>query len=177
MFLYALYALGGLIVAALGFAASKPDTFRIERSARMNASPDRIASNISDFHQWSAWSPWEKLDPDLKRTYSGASTGKGAVYDWTGNKKVGTGRMEVLDVQPGKVTIKLDFLKPFEAHNITEFSLAPAGGGTNVTWAMHGASPFVAKVFGLVYNMDKTVGADFERGLANLKQVAEGTGA
>jgi hypothetical protein len=162
-----------LIVAILAFAATKPDSFTVKRSISIKAPPQKIAAMIDDFHNWGAWSPWEKLDPALKRTYSGAANGKGAVYDWTGNSKVGTGRMEILDTSAAKTTIKLDFLKPFEAHNIAEFTLEPSGDSTNVIWTMNGANPFMMKVMGVFMNMDKTIGKDFEAGLGNLKRIAE----
>jgi hypothetical protein len=173
MLLYALYAVGAIIAAALGFAATKPDMFRLQRSTRVNAASDRIAANIDDFHKWSAWSPWEKLDPALQRQFSGAPKGKGAVYEWQGNKKVGQGRMEITGITPNKVTIKLDFLAPWEAHNVTEFNLVPGENGTQVTWSLEGPNDYKAKVFGLFFNMEKMVGGDFERGLASLKQVSE----
>jgi hypothetical protein len=129
---------------------------------------------IDDFKRWSDWSPWEKIDPALKRTHSGATSGRGAVYEWAGNKDVGSGRMEITDSSPAsKVVIKLDFLQPFEAHNITEFTLAPQGGGTQVTWKMHGPAPFVTKLMQVFVSMDKMVGKDFETGLANMKAAAE----
>jgi hypothetical protein len=162
-----------LIAALLAFAATKPSSFSLHRSLLIQAPPQKIAALINDFHHWSAWSPWEKLDPQVKKTYSGAASGKGAVYDWTGNSKVGTGRMEILDLTPTKTTIKLDFLKPFEAHNIAEFMLEPAGDSTNVTWTMSGPSPYLMKVMSTFFNMDKTVGKDFEAGLGNLKAAAE----
>ena len=173
MLLYVLYVIGAVVALILGFAATRPNSFRIERSSSVKAAPDRITANINDFHRWSEWSPWEHLDPAMKRTYAGSVNGKGAVYEWTGNKKVGAGRMEILDVAPEKITIKLDFYRPFKAENITEFILTPADGDTRVTWALQGPSPFISKVFGLFMNMDKMVGADFERGLSGLKQVSE----
>lgn len=162
-----------LIVAVLIYASTKPDTFRIERSTTIKASPEKISAYLTDFKQWAAWSPWEDKDPAMKRTYSGAATGKGAVYGWEGNKNVGTGRMEVLDVQPQKVTIQLDFLKPFEAHNVTEFTMQPQGDATQVTWAMHGPANLMTKVVHVFMSMDKMVGPDFEAGLVKLKAAAE----
>jgi hypothetical protein len=173
MLLYVLYTFGAIIALGLGLAASRPGAFRIERSTTIDAPPERVAANIVDFHKWTAWSPWEKLDPNLQRTYSGATSGTGAIYEWQGAKQVGAGRMEVTDSTADKVTIKLDFLRPFEAHNITEFHLQPRGNATAVTWAMHGTNPYLMKVFGLFMNMDKVVGKDFESGLASLKQVSE----
>lgn len=163
-----------LIVALLVYAMTKPDSFRIERSANINAPPEKIFSFINDFHNWVAWSPWEKIDPALKRAYSGTTSGKGAVYEWEGNNQVGQGRMEISDTSPpSHLLIKLDFLKPFEAHNTAEFTLNGAGQSTNVTWAMYGPQPFLAKVMSLFLSMDTMVGGQFETGLANLKTVAE----
>jgi hypothetical protein len=166
-----------IVLALLVIVASfKPDTFRMERSTVINAAADKVFPLINDFHRWPAWSPWEKMDPNLKRAYSGASEGQGAVYAWEGNKKVGEGRMEITSATaPSNVIIKLDFLKPFEAHNTAEFTMAPEGTGqTRVTWAMHGPQPFMFKVMSIFFNMDKTVGKDFESGLANMKAAAEG---
>jgi len=163
-----------VVAALLVYAATRPDSFRIERSAVIKAPPEKIFALINDLHQWTAWSPWEGIDPALKRSYSGAPSGKGAAYAWEGNNKVGSGRMEILESVPAsRIAIKLDFLKPFEAHNTAEFTLAPAGGGTTITWAMSGPSPYVSKVMGLVFNMDKMVGGQFEQGLANLKAKTE----
>jgi uncharacterized protein YndB with AHSA1/START domain len=163
-----------VIAAVLILAASKPDTFRIERAATLKAPADRIFPLIADFHQWLNWSPWEGRDPQLKRTYSGAERGKGAVYAWDGNKNVGSGRMEILEANsPSKIVIKLDFLKPFEAHNTAEFTMLPQGGATNVIWVMHGPAPFMSKVMQVFMNMDRMIGKDFETGLANLKTITE----
>jgi uncharacterized protein YndB with AHSA1/START domain len=162
------------VAAVLGYASTRPDTFRIERAATIQAPPDRIFPLINDFRNWTRWSPWEKMDPALKRTYSGAPSGPGAVYEWEGNKKVGKGRMEIVDAPPpSRVTIKLDFLKPFEAHNTADFTLTSQGGSTLVTWAMHGPNIFLSKVMGMFVNMDRMIGKDFETGLANLKTAAE----
>lgn len=165
-----------LIAGLLAYAATRPDSFRVQRSAILNAPPDRIAPLISDFHHWEAWSPWEKLDPAMQKTYSGAPAGKGAVYEWSGNSKAGAGRMEILDASPAKVSIKLDFIKPFEGHNLTDFTLDPQPGfpsATRVNWDMHGPSPYLSKLMGIFMNMDRLIGNDFEQGLANLKTVAE----
>jgi hypothetical protein len=163
-----------LLAALLAFAATRPDVFRVQRAASIQAAPEKVFPLIADFHSWISWSPWENRDPALKRTYSGAASGIGAVYAWEGNRSVGSGRMEITEASPcSKVTIQLDFLKPFEAHNVAEFSLQPAGGATNVTWSMQGSSPFMMKVMGIFASMDKMIGKDFEAGLANLKSVAE----
>jgi hypothetical protein len=165
-----------LVVAAgiLVYAATKPDTFRVQRSLAIKAAPDKIYALIVDLHAWRAWSPYEKKDPAMKRTFSGAASGKGAVYEWDGNKNVGTGRMEISEASaPSKVGIKLDFLKPFEAHHAAEFTMEPSGDNTIVTWAMYGSSPFMMKIMGTFMNMDRMIGDDFAVGLASLKAVAE----
>ena len=168
-------ALAGLVAAVLGFAATRPGEFRLRRTHRINAAPDKIFPHINDFRRWEVWSPWEKLDPALKRTHSGAASGKGAVYEWEGNSKAGKGRMEIVESSaPGKLIIKIDFLKPFEAHNTVEFMLEPKANATDVTWSMFGPNPYMMKVMGVFVDMDKMIGKDFEKGLASLKTVAEG---
>src|SRR5262245_17490672 len=162
-----------VITIVLILAVIKPDTFRVERAATVNAPAERIFPLISDFHQWLNWSPWEGRDPALKRSYGGAERGEGAVYAWEGDKNVGSGRMEILEATPSKVVIKLDFLKPFEAHNTAEFTMMPQGGKTRVTWVMHGPAPFISKVMQVFMNMDRMVGKDFETGLANIKTISE----
>lgn len=163
-------AIAGVLVAA----AFRPDAFRIERSIRIKAAPETIFAFIDDFRRWTAWSPWEKLDPALKRDYSGATSGKDAAYAWEGNGKVGQGRMAIVESVPcSKIRIKLDFIKPFEAHNMAEFTLRPDADGTEVHWVMHGPQPYLSKLMGLVFNMDRMIGKDFETGLANLKSAAE----
>jgi uncharacterized protein YndB with AHSA1/START domain len=171
-----LVIIGIAVVALLVFVATRPDTFRIVRSATIGAPAQRVFGSLDDFHQWTAWSPWERLDPGLSRTHSGAPKGKGAVYEWSGNKQVGRGRMEIIEVvPPDRLTIKLDFLAPFEAHNTTAFSLTPSGGNaTLVTWEMTGRNTFMGKAMSVFMNMDRLIGRDFEKGLANLKAVAEG---
>ena len=168
-------AVVGLIAAVLGFAATRPGEFRLRRTHRINAAPGKIFPHINDFRRWEVWSPWEKLDPELKRTHSGAASGKGAVYEWEGNSKAGKGRMEIVESSaPGKLIIKIDFLKPFEAHNTVEFMLEPKANATDVTWSMFGPNPYMMKVMGVFVDMDKMIGKDFEKGLASLKTVAEG---
>ena len=166
-----------VIVAALViFIATRPADFRIERSAAINAPGDVIFAMIDDFHQWSLWSPWEKIDPAMNRSFDGPTSGIGAIYAWTGNKKVGAGRMTILDSKPGDfVSIQLEFIKPFAATNRTSFKLTPSDAGTHVTWSMEGRNGFILKAFTvfLNMNMDKMVGKDFERGLANLNTAAQ----
>ena len=160
------------LVAVLVVALRKPDTFRIERSALINASPEAIFALINDFQQWRSWSPWEARDPALKRTYSGAASGKGAVYAWEGNRNVGSGRMEIMDsAAPSKIVIKLDFIKPFEGHNTAEFTLTPDTNATVVNWAMTGPSIFFSKIMQVFMSFDRMIGRDFETGLANLNKL------
>ena len=163
-----------VIAAVLVYAATRPDTFRVERQATINAPPEKVYAQLVDFRQWPAWSPWEKLDPAMKRTLSGPPSGKGAVYAWEGNRDVGKGRMEIVDAtSPSKVVIKLDFLAPFEAHNAAEFTLVPRGDATEVRWAMQGPNTFMTKLMQVFTSMDAMVGKDFEAGLASLKAAAE----
>lgn len=162
-----------LIAAVLVTAARKPDTTTVRRGTTINAAPEKIAPLIEDFHAWRTWSPYEKLDPALQRTYAGPSKGKGAVYEWEGNRKAGAGRMEIIDTSSSRLTIHLDFTKPFAGHNVAEFTFEPSGGATNVSWAMHCRSPYLMKVATSVFSMDRLVGRDFETGLANLKAIAE----
>ena len=163
-----------LIAGVLIFAATKPDTFRLERSASIKAPPEKIFAILNDFKQWGVWSPWEKKDPAMKRNFGANTAGKGATYAWEGNKDVGTGNMEIAEsVPPSRLTLKLNFEKPFKANNIVNFTLAPAGGGTDVTWSMEGQNNFMSKIMQVFMNMDKMVGPDFEAGLANLKAAAE----
>lgn len=163
-----------LIAGALVLAAGKPDTFRVQRSASIKAPPEKIFPLINDYRNWAAWSPYEKKDPAMKRTFGATTVGKGATYSWEGNKEVGQGGMAILESVPSsKVTIKLDFLKPFEAHNMVDFTLQPEGDSTKVTWDMHGPAPFFSKVMQVFINMDKMVGSDFEIGLSNMKAIAE----
>src|SRR3977135_505742 len=162
------------IAIVLILAARKPDTFTVRRATTVKAAPEKIFPLINDFHQWGTWSPYEGKDPAMKRTYSGAESGKGAVYAWEGNKNVGSGRMEILDTSvPTKIVIKLDFFTPFEGHNTAEFTMLPQGDATNVTWLMHGPAVFISKVMQVFMNLDNMVGKDFEVGLANLKRLAE----
>jgi uncharacterized protein YndB with AHSA1/START domain len=167
-------ALAIAIAVVLILAARKPDTFKVQRTTTVKAPPEKIFPLINDFHQWGTWSPYETKDPAMKRSYSGAESGKGAVYGWEGNKNVGSGRMEILDAQaPSRIVIKLDFFTPFEGHNTAEFTMLPQGDGTNVTWLMHGPAPFMSKLMQVFINIDNMVGKDFEIGLANLKRLTE----
>ncbi len=163
-----------LICAVLAYAATKPDTLTVQRTATIKAPPEKIYPLLTDFHSWSAWSPYEKMDPSMKRSYSGPATGKGATYAWQGNSKVGVGRMEIAEATaPSKVDIDLHFLKPLKSDNKAEFTLVPKGDLTTVTWTMRGPNFYLGKVMGVFVNMDQMIGRDFETGLANLKAIAE----
>ena len=162
------------VAAVLAYAASKPDTFMVRRSASIAAPPEKIFPMIDDLRAQSAWSPFEK-DPNMKRTHSGAPRGKGAVYAWDGNRQVGAGQIAITESVPSsKVALLLDMSRPFKAHNTVEFTLDRIGAGTNVTWAMQGRQPYMAKVMGLFVDCDKMCGGLFEEGLAKLKALAEG---
>lgn len=161
------------ILGLLLYATTRPDSFSVERSIVIQAPPEKIQPLIADFHRWADWSPWEKLDPAMKRSFGGASAGVGATYGWQGNKDVGSGRMEIKAAAPDKVSIQLDFIEPFEGHNTADFVLAPKNGGTEVRWLMFGPAPFVTKLMGVFVSMDTMIGKDFEKGLAQLKAAAE----
>ena len=162
-----------LVAALLLFAATRPNSFSVERRIVIQAPPEKIQPLIADFHRWADWSPWEGLDPAMKRTFGGPPAGVGATYGWQGNKDVGSGRMEVKAAAPDKVSIQLDFIEPFEGHNTTDFVLARGEGGTDVRWVMSGPAPFVTKLMGVFVSMDSMIGKDFEAGLANMKAAAE----
>lgn len=172
--LYVLVVLILVVFAVAIYAATKPDKFSVKRSAEIKAAPDKVFALIDDFRQWPKWSPWEKLDPNLKRTLSGAEAGRGSIYEWEGDKKVGAGRMEIVDsVPPSRIDIKLSFLKPFKAENRTVFTITPVGGASQVVWEMTGTNNLMFKIMGLFMSMDKMVGGDFEKGLAAMKAEAE----
>jgi hypothetical protein len=173
------------IGAVLAYAATRPDSFRVQRTTRIEAPPQAIFPLVNDLHSFARWSPYEKKDPAMKRTYSGAASGKGAVYEWDGDRNVGQGRIEIIDASPpSKVTLALDMIRPFAAHNTVEFTLEPRGEAssgaatpgtaTDVSWSMHGAVPYLAKVVHVFIDVDRMVGRDFEAGLAELKALAEG---
>jgi hypothetical protein len=173
-FLYAALALAAIVVVFLVVVAMQPTDFRITRSAVMSAPPAAVFAQVNNFHNWEAWSPWAKLDPDMKLTIAGSPAGTGATYHWVGNSKAGEGRMTLLESRPNKlIQIKLEFIKPFVATNTTEFTFKNEAGQTVVIWSMFGKNSFMLKAFGLMMNMDKMVGRDFEKGLASMKSVVE----
>jgi len=164
-----------LVVALLiAFITSRPDHFRVERSTSIAATGTAVFAHLDNFHRWADWSPWEKLDPQMKRTYEGPESGLGASYAWAGNNKVGEGRMTISQVEaPSHLAMNLEFIKPFKANNTCSFSLAADGANTKVTWVMEGHEDFMGKAMGLFMSADKMVGPDFERGLGNLRTLAE----
>jgi uncharacterized protein YndB with AHSA1/START domain len=171
------YIGAGLLVAVAGvlvYAASKPDTFRVARSVTIQAPAERIFPLINDYRQWPSWSPYETKDPQMQRAYGEKTSGKGATYAWEGDSNVGAGNMSIADaVPPSKVLIRLNMVRPIEAHNDVAFTLEPQGDATRVTWGMQGPVPYLAKVMHVFIDVDKMVGSDFEAGLAKLKAVAE----
>lgn len=163
-----------VVGAVLVYATTMPDTFRVQRAASIDAPPEAIFPLVNDLRRWDAWSPWEKKDPAMKRAYLGAESGKGAIYAWDGDRNVGRGQIEIVEaVPPSKITMRLDFERPFETHNVVEFAFAERGGKTDVTWVMHGPVPYFAKIMHLFFDMDRMVGGDFEAGLSDLKAIAE----
>jgi uncharacterized protein YndB with AHSA1/START domain len=170
MLLPILVAVAAIIVVLVIIIAARPADFRITRTAGVPAPPEAVFAQINDFHKWEAWSPWAKLDPACKYSYAGSAAGTGARFHWSGNKKVGEGKMTILESRPDdSIRIKLEFLKPFKAISTSEFTFKPEGNQTVVTWSMSGKNNFMAKAMTLVMDCDKMVGGDFERGLANLK--------
>lgn len=164
----------GLIAGILVAASFQPDTFQVERSASINAPASVIFPYINDLKKWSSWSPYEKIDPAMKRTFSGADSGTGAIYEWDGNNDVGAGRMEIVaETPPSQIGIQLDFLRPMEGRNRVEFTLKETGGATQVTWSIQGPMAFLSKIMCLFFDMDKMIGGDYEAGLADLKKVSE----
>ncbi len=169
-----LIVVGAAVVVVLTLASFRPNTFRVQRSITVKAPPAAIFPMVNDFRKWPLWSPYEKLDPAMKRTFEGAESGKGAAYTWDGNKKAGAGRMEIIDSQlPGKLAMSLAFTRPFRAHNSVTFTFVQESDGTSVTWIMDGTVPFIGKVMHVLINMDKMIGKDFEAGLARLKGISE----
>jgi Polyketide cyclase / dehydrase and lipid transport len=172
-----LIGLAAIVVAFVAFVAMQPSEYRVARSATIAAPAPAVFAQVNDFHNWEGWSPWAKLDPDAKATFEGPNAGTGAVFNWSGNDKVGEGRMTLTESRPAElIRIKLDFVKPMEGTSIAEFAFAPQGDHTAVTWSMSGHNNFIGRAVCLFVNMDKTLGAEFEKGLANLKAVVEGAG-
>lgn len=169
-----LIAVAVIVVLFIVIAAMQPADFRMTRTGRMAAPVGVVFANVNDLHKWQAWSPWAKMDPNAKSTFSGAEAGSGASMAWVGNNKIGEGRMTIVDSRPNDaIQFKLEFLKPFKATNLAEFTFKPEGDQTVVTWSMSGKKNFMSKAFGLLINCDKMVGGQFEQGLASLNSVTE----
>ncbi len=169
-----LLGLLAVVLLLVGFIATRPSTYSVQRSATLPVAPEVAFALVNDFHRWSEWSPWEKLDPNMKRTFKGTDSGVGARYAWVGNDQVGEGRMTIEESKPQElVRIKLEFIKPWESTSTTLFQFKPEGEGVSVTWKMEGTNNFVGKAFSAFMDMDTMIGKDFESGLANLKGAAE----
>ncbi len=174
MVLKIVVALVVVVVGVLAFAATRPDTFAIQRSIVVHAPPEKVFALIDDFHNWPRWAPQDREDATMRRSYSGPASGTGAVSDWQSNGSAGAGRMTITgSAAPQKLTIQTEFIKPFKATNVNEFVLAPANGQTTVTWSMHGSNLYMMKVMSVFLNMDRMMGRHFESGLASLKAEAE----
>ena len=174
MLLPILLALGIVALLFIVVVAGRPDEFKVSRATRISAPPEKVFPHVNDLHAWEAWSPWARLDPNAKNSFTGPESGVGAAMSWAGNNKVGEGSMTIVESRPGeRIGFKLEFLKPFEASNTAEFTFQPEGAATVVTWTMRGKSKLFFKVFGLFMDCDKMVGGDFEKGLSQLKAVAE----
>lgn len=173
MLTYILLGVLALIVLLLLVIGLQSNTFRLQRQLTIPAPARDLFTQVADFRKWQAWSPWENIDPNLQRTYSGAPAGTGAVYDWSGDKCVGQGRMTILETRPNEfIRIKLEFFKPFKGNNTTEFNFEPVGTeSTRVTWSMYGPKNFLAKALHMLCNMEKMIGGQYEKGLAKLQTV------
>ena len=171
-----LIAVAVIVALFVIIVATRPSDFRYTRAARISAPAEVVFAHVNDFHKWEAWSPWAKMDPNCKNTFSGPDSGVGATFAWAGNNKVGEGRMTVLEARPSElIRIKLEFFKPFKATNTAEFTFKPEGGQTQVTWSMFGKCNFMSKAVGLFMNCEKMVGGQFEQGLANLNSASQST--
>lgn len=169
-----LLAIVAVVVLFAAYVAMQPSTYRIERSAIIVAPPAAVFAEVNDFHNWEAWSPWVKLDPNAKTTFEGPVSGEGAVVNWSGNEQVGEGKMTLTESKPDdRILIRVDFVKPFAGTNSSEFTFKPDGARTIVTWAIFGERGFIEKAICLVMNAQKMIGEPLEKGLANLKAVTE----
>jgi hypothetical protein len=174
MLIYIPIALAAVVVVLLVVIAMQPSDFRVTRTTTISAPPPAVFAQVNDFHKWEAWNPWGKIDPDMKVKYEGAPSGVGAIYTWVGNKEVGEGRMTIVDSNPSDlIQIKMDFFKPFAGTSTAEFTFMPEENQSAVTWSMHGKNNFMAKAIHLFINMDKMIGGQFEKGLADMKAVVE----
>jgi hypothetical protein len=174
MLLTIILILAAVILVFAGIVAMQPADYRVSRTATISAPPATVFSQVNDFHNWKAWSPWAKLDPNALNTFQGPDAGTGSIFSWAGNNKVGEGRMTITESRPNElVKIALEFVKPFRSNSTSQFAFRPENGHTVVTWSMDGKNNFIAKAFCMFMNMDKMLGGEFEKGLADMKKVAE----
>jgi hypothetical protein len=175
MLMKILIGLAVIVIGVVAIVATRPSEFRVARTATIAAPAPAVFAQVNDFHNWEAWNPWAKIDPAMKQAYEGASAGTGAVYTWAGNNEVGEGRMTLTESRPSDlIRIRLEFLKPFRGTSLAEFTFKPEGDHTIVTWSMAGQNNFMAKAVHLFMAMDKMIGGNFEKGLAQMKAVVEG---
>ena len=168
-----LISLAILLGLLLAYAATRPAEYHVSRSTMMTATPETVHAIVNDFHQFPHWSPWQKLDPAMQARFEGSERGVGAVYHWSGNRDVGTGRMEITESSPKRVVMTLDFIEPFAAHTITTFDITPVASGSHVQWTMRGRHDYLGKLMSVFMDMDAMLGKNFDEGLANMKQLAE----
>ena len=174
MLIKILIAVAVIIIVLVVIVALQPNDYRVARSTTISALPPEVFAQVNDFHKWAAWNPWGKIDPAMKQTYEGAPTGTGAIYTWIGNKEVGEGRMTIIESRPSDlIRIKMEFFKPFAGISTAEFTFKPEGKQTAVRWSMSGDKNFMAKAIHLFMNMDKMIGGQFEKGLAEMKSIVE----
>jgi len=174
MFVKILIGIAILLLLFVIVVATRPAEYQVSRSAQISAPPSAVFAEVNDFHRWTAWNPWGKLDPAMKQSYGGAASGVGASYSWAGNHQVGEGRMTIIESRPDeRVKIQMEFLKPFAGNSVAEFNFKPAGEQTLLTWSMSGKNNFMAKAIGLFMNMDRMIGGQFEKGLADMKTTVE----
>jgi Polyketide cyclase / dehydrase and lipid transport len=174
MFKKIFIALAVIVIVFVIVVAMQPSEFHVARSAAISAPAPAVFAQVNDFHKWEAWNPWGKIDPAMKQAYEGAPAGTGAIYTWVGNKEVGEGRMTITESHPSElIRIKLEFFKPFAGNSVAQFTFKPEGDQTVVTWSMAGENNFMAKAIHLFMNMDKMIGGQFEKGLAQMKSIVE----
>jgi hypothetical protein len=176
MLFYILIGIAAILAVLIVVIATRPGEFRVSRSATMSAPPATIFAHVNDFHQWEAWSPWAKLDPNCKNSFEGPSAGKGAIFRWDGDKNVGAGTMKIVESRPNElIRIQLDFIRPFAGTSNVEFTFKPYGDRTDVTWSIAGKNNLIGKAIGLVFDCEKMIGGNYEQGLANIKSIVEDT--
>ena len=174
MLTYILPGLAAIVAVLVAVIAMRPSDFRVTRSATMSAAPADVFTQVNNFHNWEAWSPWVKIDPNAKTSYEGPTTGEGAYFSWNGNREVGEGSMKIVESRPNDlIRIKLDFVRPFAGSNDVQFTFQPAGDQTNVTWSIAGKNNFMSKAVGLFLDCEKLTGDMFEQGLASMKSIVE----